>query len=81
MYPCEIIFQVDRCWLGERACEADTCSVGDMCPTLQLAEPEPVVNTPPSLHLVGSAVVQVRASTVPKCPHPADACHRALGGA
>jgi hypothetical protein len=50
---------VDHCGLGERACEADTCSEGGVCPTLQLAEPEPVVNTPPSLHLVGSAVVQV----------------------
>jgi hypothetical protein len=81
--PCEIIFQVDHCGLDERACfEADTCSEGGVCPTLQLVEPPPpVVNTPPSLRIIGSAVVQVRASTAPRCPHPADACRRALGGA
>jgi len=54
------VYVVDRCGLGERMCEDDTCSQQGVCPTLQLVEPEAVVNTPPSLHLVGSAAVQVR---------------------
>ena len=54
------VYVVGRCGLGERMCDDDTCSQQGMCPTLQLAEPEAVVNTPPSLHIVGSAAVQVR---------------------
>jgi hypothetical protein len=61
------VYVVDRCGLGERMCEGDTCSQQGVCLTMQLVEPEPVVNIPPQLQLVGSATVQVgerAASTV-----------------